>query len=59
MIDINDKHKARFEYVKGMCKNKETLNEITLKDWRKRWSIYYKLSSIHTANWYDMQVELG
>ena len=58
MIDINERHKERFEYVKGMCKNKETLNELELKDWRKEGQhILVIPPSIHTANWYDMQVE--
>ena len=35
MIDIDDKHKERFEYIQSMCSDKDTLDEITLKDWKK------------------------
>ena len=58
MIDIDDKHKARFEYIQSMCSDKDTLDKITLKDWKKDGQYIIIIPpSEHTAKWYDMQVE--
>ena len=58
MIDIDDKHKARFEYIQSMCSDKDTLDKMTLKDWKKDGQYIIIIPpSEHTAKWYDMQVE--
>ena len=46
MIDINERHKERFEYVK-VCKNKETLSELELKDAKRRLT-YISYTTINT-----------
>ena len=59
MIDIDERHKERFENIKSMCsRHKDSLNEITLKDWKKDGqTIIIIPPSIHTATWYDIEVE--
>tara|TARA_B100000287_G_C20522954_1_gene737733 strand:- start:133 stop:1008 length:876 start_codon:yes stop_codon:yes gene_type:complete len=57
MIDVDIRHKERFDYVMGMCTDKETIDEVTLKDWKTGDHILIIPPSEHTANWYDMKVD--
>ena len=51
-------YEKRFDYIKSMCNDKDTINQMTLKDWKKdgQYIIVIPPSEL-TANWYDMQVE--
>jgi hypothetical protein len=57
MIDVHIRHKERFDYVMGMCTDKDTINQVTLKDWKTGDHILIIPPSEHTANWYDMKVD--